>query len=106
MKKVYLFCNAGMSTSILASVMQKFADGKNLAYEIKAYPHDELREIMHLNRPDCILLGPQVKLLYEETVKEFGDAGVPIQVIDSESYGLMNGEAVLKSAVIAIRNHK
>ena len=85
MKKVYLFCNAGMSTSILASVMQKFADGKNLAFEIKAYPHDDLPEIMKSNRPDCILLGPQVKFLYGETVKEYGDSGIPIQVINSES---------------------
>lgn len=106
MKKVYLFCNAGMSTSILASVMQKFADSKNIAYEVKAYPHDQLAEIMQTNRPDCILLGPQVKFLYEETVKQFGSAGVPIMVIDSEPYGLMDGEAVLKAAVIAMRNKK
>ena len=30
MKKVYLFCSAGMSTSILASKMQEVANSHNL----------------------------------------------------------------------------
>lgn len=30
MKKIYLFCNAGMSTSMLASKMQSVADEHNI----------------------------------------------------------------------------
>ena len=33
MKRFYLFCNAGMSTSLLASKMQKVADEHNIPIE-------------------------------------------------------------------------
>ena len=36
-------------------------------------------------------------------MKEFGNAGIPIAVIDSGDYGMMNGEKVLKSAVKLMR---
>ena len=82
MKKIYLFCSAGMSTSMLASNMQSVAT------------------------PDCILLGPQVKYMYEETVEQFGNTGIPIAVIDQADYGMMNGEKVLKSAIKLIKSNK
>ncbi len=38
MKKVYLFCSAGMSTSMLASKMQAVANSHNLPMEVEDYP--------------------------------------------------------------------
>ena len=61
MKKVYLFCSAGMSTSILASKMQEVANSQ------------------HLN--------------------------IPISVIDQDDYGMMNGERVLKKAILLIKKN-
>lgn len=103
MKKVYLFCSAGMSTSMLAANMQQVANQHSLEIEVQAFPHDKLGEIISTLHPDCILLGPQVKYLYDQTMKEFGNAGIPIAVIDSGDYGMMNGEKVLKSAVKLMR---
>lgn len=103
MKKVYLFCSAGMSTSMLAANMQQVANQHSLEMEVQAFPHDKLGEIISTLHPDCILLGPQVKYLYDQTMKEFGNAGIPIAVIDSGDYGMMNGEKVLKSAVKLMR---
>ena len=37
MHKIYLFCNAGMSTSMMASKMQKVADQHSLDIEVKAF---------------------------------------------------------------------
>ena len=37
MKKVYLFCSAGMSTSILASKMQEVANSHNLPIKVAAF---------------------------------------------------------------------
>ena len=95
MKKVYLFCSAGMSTSMLASNMQDVANQHNLPIKVAAFPHNKLEEIISEDRPDCILLGPQVKYMYEETVEQFGSQGIPIAVIDQGDYGMMNGEKVL-----------
>ena len=106
MKKVYLFCSAGMSTSMLASNMQDVANQHNLPIKVAAFPHNKLEEIISEDRPDCILLGPQVKYMYEETVEQFGSQGIPIAVIDQGDYGMMNGEKVLKSAIILIKANK
>lgn len=106
MKKIYLFCSAGMSTSMLASNMQSVADAHNLPIKVAAFPHNKLGEIVESDCPDCILLGPQVKYMLEETVKEFGHIGVPIEVIDAGDYGMMNGEKVLKTAIKFIKANK
>ena len=106
MKKVYLFCSAGMSTSMLASNMQDVANQHNLPIKVAALPHNKLEEIISEDRPDCILLGPQVKYMYEETVEQFGSQGIPIAVIDQGDYGMMNGEKVLKSAIRLIKANK
>lgn len=99
MKKVYLFCSAGMSTSMLASKMQGVADAHDLPIEVEAFPDGKIGQIIAERHPDVILLGPQVKYRYEEIVKNYGDSGIPIQVIDQTDYGMMNGEKVLKSAI-------
>ena len=96
MKKIYLFCSAGMSTSMLASVPVKVA----------AHPHNKIGEIIANDRPDCILLGPQVKYMYEETVAQYGKENIPIAVIDAADYGMMDGEKVLKTAIKLIKNNK
>lgn len=106
MKKVYLFCSAGMSTSMLASNMQDVANQHSLPIKVGAFPHNKLEEIISDDRPDCILLGPQVKYMYEETVEQFGSQGIPIAVIDQGDYGMMNGEKVLKSAIRLIKANK
>ena len=106
MKKVYQFCSAGMSSSMLASNMQDVANQHNLPIKVAAFPHNKLEEIISEDRPDCILLGPQVKYMYEETVEQFGSQGIPIAVIDQGDYGMMNGEKVLKSAIRLIKANK
>lgn len=106
MKKIYLFCSQGMSTSILANNMQEVANSHNLPIEVAAFPHGKLEEIINSKNPDCILLGPQVKYMYEETVEKFGKNGVPISVINQEDYGMMNGEKVLKTAIKLIKSNK
>ena len=106
MKKIYLFCSAGMSTSMLAIKMQDSANSHNLPIEVKAHPHNKLAEIIEKDRPDCILLGPQVKYMYQGTVDQFGSTGIPIAVIDAGDYGMMAGEKVLKSAIKLMKQAK
>ncbi len=106
MKKIYLFCSAGMSTSMLASAMQQAADAHKLPIQVKAFPHRQLDTIITNDRPDCILLGPQVQYMLEETVAKFGSEDIPIFVIDKGDYGLMDGEKVLKTAIVQMKKAK
>lgn len=100
MKKFYLFCNAGMSTSLLASRMQKVADENKLPLEIKAFSDAEMDNIIKSENPDVILLGPQVKHIYDKTVEKYGHLGKVIMSINPDDYGTMNGERVLKTALL------
>ena len=99
MKKIYLFCSAGMSTSMLAQKMQDVATSHDLPIKVQAFPEGKLGQIIEEDRPDVILLGPQVKYMYEGVCEKYGHEGIPIQVIDQADYGMMNGEKVLKSAI-------
>ena len=106
MKRVYLFCSAGMSTSMLARKMQGVANSHNPPIEVEAFPDGKIGQIIEEKRPDVILLGPQVKFRYQEIVSEFGSTGIPIQVIDQTAYGMMDGEKVLKSAIKLLKAAK
>ena len=106
MKKVYLFCSAGMSTSMLASNMQDVANQHNLPIKVAAFPHNKLEEIISEDRPDCILLGPQVRFLLEKTKEQFAPQGIPVAAIAPEIYGMMDGEKALKEALRLIKQNK
>lgn len=97
MKKFYLFCSAGMSTSMLAKKMQNCANEHKLKIEIKAFSISIMDDIVKSEKPDCILLGPQVKYLLNETIKKYSP--IPVMDINTVDYGRMDGEKVLKSAI-------
>ncbi len=99
MKRVYLFCSAGMSTSMLASKMQGVANSHDLPIEVEAFPDGKIGQIIDEKHPDVILLGPQVKYRYAEIVEKYGSTGIPIQVIDQTDYGMLTGEKVLNAAI-------
>ena len=99
MKKILLACNAGMSTSLLVSNMQKYAKEIGVEVMIEAMP--VLQAEKSWQEWDIILLGPQVRHVigkFKETVKE----QIPVLVIDMRDYGLMNGKNVLNTALKAL----
>ncbi len=106
MKRVYLFCSAGMSTSMLANKMQGVANAHDLPIEVEAFPDGKIGQIIDEKHPDVILLGPQVKYRFNEISEKYGSTGIPIQVIDQTDYGMMNGEKVLKSAIKLMKSAK
>lgn len=105
MKRFYLFCDQGMSTSLLASRMQDCANEHLLPIEVLAFAHKKIQKIVSEKHPDVILLGPQVKYLFEETKKRF-EGEIPVMVIDQDDYGMMDGERVLKKALLLLKKRK
>lgn len=94
--KILLVCNAGMSTSMLVSRMEKVAVEKGLEVEIQAVPLVQA-EIM-MNDWDVVMLGPQVRHTLKQLQSKV-DSTTPISVIDMRDYGMMNGEKVLEAAI-------
>lgn len=95
MKKIMLICSAGMSTSLLVTKMEKAASKNSIEVEIWAVGTAGFRA--ELEKPDVILLGPQVRFMKDEVARLAG--GKPVAVIDMRAYGKIDGEAALKQAL-------
>ena len=97
MKKIFLCCAAGMSTSMVVKKMQTVAEARDLDVEIVAVSMDQFDET--LPNYDCCLLGPQIKYKLAE-FKQKGDAlGKSVDVINPMDYGMMNGAKILDQAL-------
>jgi cellobiose PTS system EIIB component len=96
--KILLVCSAGMSTSLLVTKMEASAKAKGIESKIWAVAGDAARA--NMREADVVLLGPQVRYMLsqmQEMSKEFNN--IPVDVINSLHYGMLNGEAVLEHAM-------
>lgn len=105
-KKIYLFCDAGMSTSIMVNKMMEVVQKYQMPLEISAYPVARAAEIVEQEKPVAILLGPQVRFLLAKITDQFEPLGIPVGVIESEVYGMMDGEKALKDVLKIIKSKK
>ncbi|MCA8718301.1 PTS N,N'-diacetylchitobiose transporter subunit IIB [Escherichia coli] len=94
-KHIYLFCSAGMSTSLLVSKMRAQAE----KYEVPVIPETLAGE--KGQNADVVLLGPQIAYMLPEIQRLLPNK--PVEVIDSLLYGKVDGLGVLKAAVAAIK---
>ena len=101
MKRIMLVCAAGMSTSLLVTKMQKAAEEKGMEADIFAVSASEAdAKLEDASKPvDVLLLGPQVRFMKSQFETKLADKGIPVDVIDMKDYGMMNGEAVLGTAL-------
>lgn len=102
MKTIMLVCSAGMSTSLLVSKMQKAA-AENYDSEIFAVGASEADSMLESKPVDVLMLGPQVRFMKDEFEKKVADKDIPVEVINMQDYGMMNGEKVLATAKILLK---
>lgn len=91
MRKIVLFCAAGMSTSLLVTKMKEAAANMDYEVEINAYPLSEASE--KGVDADIILLGPQVRFDLKKVQALFPEKKV--EAIEMRAYGMMDGKAVI-----------
>lgn len=101
-KNIYLFCSAGMSTSLLVSKMRAQAEKYNVPVTIEAFSETFFGE--KGEQADVILLGPQIGYMLSEFKQQL--ANKPIEVIDPALYGKIDGLGVLKAAVALLKKEK
>jgi PTS system cellobiose-specific IIB component len=94
---IKLFCNAGLSTSILVKNIAKEAQAQNQDVQVAAYPIDELAR--QAKDADVVLLGPQVAYRLQDAQKICAEANVPVSVIDMAVYGMCDGKKALDIAM-------
>ncbi|MDT2978517.1 PTS sugar transporter subunit IIB [Enterococcus casseliflavus] len=105
-KKIYLFCEAGMSTSIMVNKMMEVVKNHNMPLTIEAFPAIHAEEKVEQEKPVAILLGPQVRHLDSKMKATFEPMGIPVGTIATEAYGMMDGERALKDALSLIKKAK
>ena len=93
MKNILLACSAGMSTSLLVNKMEEAADADGIKVNIKAMSSDNA--FHSLEEYDVLLIGPQMRFM-KKFMKAAEEKGLelPIETIDSVSYGRIDGEGV------------
>lgn len=96
MLTIRLFCAAGMSTSLLVEKMRAAAADQGIEADIVAYPAGEMDR--RLEGVDVALLGPQVSYMKGQCQPICDAAGVPLDVIPMQDYGMCNGKNVLALA--------
>lgn len=94
--KVALVCTAGMSTSLVVEKMKKALREDEKGSVIKAIPMDNLENC--INEFDVILLGPQIRYKKDEFERLGKKYNIPVAVINTMDYGLVNGEKILDTA--------
>lgn len=99
-KTIMLACNAGMSTSLLVSKMQKAAADAGEDVKIFATSADQVDQKMSEEHPDVLMIGPQVRYLFKGLEAKLD---IPVAVIDMKDYGMMNGKNVLTTALKLIK---
>lgn len=101
MKNIVLFCSAGMSTSLLVTKMQKYANEKGYDLNIWAVPVDEATT--QVPKADVVLLGPQIRHMKDEIKKLTDEQGINVEVIPLVEYGTMQGDKVVELALSLIK---
>lgn len=94
MREIVLLCAAGMSTSLLVNKMKEAAAAEGYECNINAYPVATAKD--KGSKADVVLLGPQVRFSKGKVEKEC--PGVPVDCIDMQAYGTMNGKKVIDQA--------
>ncbi|HCJ98447.1 PTS sugar transporter subunit IIB [Serratia grimesii] len=100
MKKIFLCCAAGMSTSMVVNKMKKSAEQQGIEVDIIAVGIDEFEAT--LENYQCCLLGPQIKYKLADFKKIADKENKPIAVINSMDYGMMRGDKILAEALAMI----
>ena len=96
-KTIMLVCSAGMSTSLLVTKMQKAAEAKGMEADIFAVSASEADQHLESKPVDVLLLGPQVRYELKNVKAKYPNK--PVEVINMQDYGMMNGNKVLDTAL-------
>lgn len=93
---ILLVCASGMSTSLLVTQMKKASEAIGSQDSIFACSVDELE--LQINNCEVVLIGPQIRY----KLKSIGEIAMAqdkcFAVIDSVSYGMVDGKKVLAQA--------
>lgn len=100
-KTIILTCNEGMSTSIMANKMRKYAEEKGYSLNVYAINIGRIEE--EYENADLILLGPQVVYMRETIIKNINNSR-PVVAINADYFSRLDGKSAIEDAVSILNN--
>lgn len=91
MKNIFIFCNAGMSTSILEKGIAKELKNQGRERQVRAYDVTKIKKVV--SEGDVILLGPQIGHMYQQ-IKSENPTNIVIQ-LEMLEFGTMDYKGII-----------
>ena len=102
---IVLCCAGGLSTTMLMNAMKDAVTRspklKEEDFHFDAIPVDILDS--EIKDADAIVLGPQIAHKLESVKNALHGREIPVVVVDSQTYGQMDGTTVLKKVLVEQR---
>lgn len=96
-----MVCAGGVSTSILTETMKTYCSEKDI---IKAISYSNLNQL--IDQADIVFVAPQIVGLFEQIKHLCDQHNVLCQLIDTDSFGHMDGETIMNLASEIMDNRK
>lgn len=97
--KIYITCNAAMSTGILQMRLQEEAAKRGLDMTFQAMAYTELDH--HYDEADMVLCSPQIRFMFNSIKEKMGNK--PVMQISVSDFGLMNAPKIMDDILKAIK---
>ncbi len=95
--KVLLVCAAGMSSSLLWKSMCEAAEAAGAELEVQSiFATGAALWDFERNYIDVVLIAPQVRFMRRNIVKVTEPLGIIVLVIDPQTYGMVDGDKLLR----------
>lgn len=98
---ILLCCAAGMSTSLLVEKMKEAAKEMGVEAKIWAVSVGSLEE--HIKEAEVVLIGPQIRFKINQIKALADEVNIPVDVINTVDYGMINGKKVVQHAIRLIK---
>jgi len=105
--KVLMFCAMGASSSLLAVKTEEAAKAKGLEIEMTLLSAAEASIYNFQEKPvDIVLIAPQVRFKKRAITQVAAPLGIPVEDIESITYGMMDGEKLFEQIQLALQQKK
>jgi PTS system cellobiose-specific IIB component len=102
--RVLMFCAMGASSSLLAAKTEEAAKAKGIEIEITLLSAAEAAIYDLRAKPvDVVLIAPQVRFKKRSIAQVAAPLGIPVEDIESITYGMMDGEKLCEQIERALK---
>lgn len=93
---ILIVCAFGASSGILKRNIMEEMKKRNISGSVSAYSVEDLE--LQLENKDIVLVAPQLRIQLND-IKKVVSGKVPVNMIDSVDYGMMNAANILEKSI-------